>query len=301
MTAAPTQAAVAWRAMRPQQWIKNSFVLAPLMFAGPQLIEQGALTSGLVGQVLLAALAFCLASSATYLLNDLHDIAADRAHPVKCQRPIASGALPHRQAWAVFGALLATALGIGLAVRWTLAATLVGYLVINVAYSKGLKRIAYVDAVVISAGFLLRTVAGGEAARVHLSYWLIGSTMLLALFLALGKRKHELLTSDSGHRAALEQYRMEHLNFALGVLAALAAGSYALYTRDPGTIARFGTDKLLWTLPFVLFGLWRFYQLLDDHTTAQSPTDRMLRDPIFVANGLLTVTAMGVVIYGLGG
>ncbi len=295
----PARWVVLLRAMRPHQWVKNTFVLAPLLFAGPELLRRGELDADVVVRVGLAILAFCLGSSATYLLNDLHDVQADRAHPVKRLRPIAAGALPINQAWAAFAVLLVAALTLALAVGAQVAAIQGGYFAMNVAYSRGLKRIAYVDAVVISCGFLLRALAGGEAARVHLSAWLIACTVLLALFLALGKRKHELMTSDAEHRAALEHYRIEHLNFALGVLAALAAGAYALYARDPATIARFGTDRLLFTLPFALFGLWRFYQLLDDHTTAQSPTERMLRDPIFLGNGLLGGIAVVLVIYGV--
>ncbi len=285
--------------MRPHQWVKNTFVLAPLLFAGPDLLRKGELNGEVVLRVALAILAFCLGSSATYLLNDLHDVEADRAHPVKRLRPIAAGDLPVGHAWLAFGVLIAAALGLALVVEPRVAVIQAGYFAMNLAYSKGLKRIAYLDAVVISCGFLLRALAGGEAARVHLSSWLIACTVLLALFLALGKRKHELMTSDAEHRAALEHYRIEHLNFALGVLAALASGAYALYARDPATIARFGTDRLLLTLPFALFGLWRFYQLLDDHSTAQSPTERMLRDPIFLGNGLLGGVAVVLVIYGV--
>ncbi len=295
---APARWRVLLQAMRPHQWVKNSFVLAPLLFAGPELSRQGKLTPGVVVAVVTATLAFCLASSATYLLNDLHDIAGDRAHPVKCNRPIASGALPIAAAWRAFAVLLTAALVLALTVKWTVAAICSGYFAMNVAYSKGLKRIAYVDALVISAGFLLRALAGGEAAAVHLSRWLIGCTALLALFLALGKRKHELLTSAVAHRAALQQYRIEHLNFALGVLATATAMTYFQYTRDPTTIQRFATDGLMWTVPFVLYGLWRFYQLLDDRDTAQSPTDRMLRDKLFLANAGAGLASIGWCLYG---
>ena len=294
----PGRVGVLLRAMRPHQWVKNGFVLAPLAFAGPELARAGRLNVHVVVQVLMATLAYCLASSATYLLNDLHDVLADRAHPVKCKRPIASGELPQAAAWRAFAALLLVALGLAFAVKWTVAAICAGYFVMNVAYSKGLKRVAYVDALVISVGFLLRALAGGEAAQVHLSRWLIGFTALLALFLALGKRKHELLTSPTAHRAALQQYRIEHLNFALGGLAAATAITYFQYTQDPATVQRFHTDGLVWTVPFVLFGLWRFYTLLDDRETAQSPTERMLRDPIFVGDVVLGLVSIGWCLYG---
>lgn len=298
MATAPRVWAVLLRAMRPHQWIKNVFVVVPLVFAGPELAKRGQLDAAHGLRALLAACGFCLASSATYLLNDLQDVAADRAHPVKKLRPIAAGLLPEPLAWRAFGVLLVAALGLGAAVDLSVAGIFGAYLAMNLAYSRGLKRIAYVDAVVIASGFLLRTLAGGEAAGVHLSRWLITCTVLLALFLALGKRKHELLTSDAGHRAALEHYRVEHLNFALGCAAAAAAGSFALYARDPATVARFGTDALIYTLPFVIACLFRFYQLLDDVSTAQSPTERMLRDRFFVVAIGGGAAAIGAVIYG---
>jgi 4-hydroxybenzoate polyprenyltransferase len=188
-----------------------------------------------------------------------------------------------------------------LAIRWTVAAIVAGYFVMNVLYSNGLKKVAYVDALVIALGFLLRLLAGGEATQVHLSRWLVGCTVLLAIYLALGKRKHELLTSHDGHRASLRAYRVEHLNFALGVLAAATCGAYLAYTLDKETAARFHTDWLPWTTPFPVFGLMRFYQLVEDGKTAASPTDRMLRDPLFIINVLLWGAALGVILYRPGG
>ncbi len=286
------------RSMRPRQWVKNAFVLAPLVFAGPELLQTGRFTGGLLAQALLAAAAFCMASSATYLLNDLHDLQADRQHPIKRLRPIAAGELSEQRAWTAFGVLLVVALGGAAALELSLAGIVGLYFAINVAYSKGLKRIAYVDAAVIASGFLLRLLAGGEATGVHLSAWLIACTVLLALFLALGKRKHELLTSDAGHRSALQSYKLEHLNFALGVLAAATCGAYLSYTLDPTTRARFHTDWLPYTTPLPVFGLLRFYGLLDNRETAASPTDRMLGDPpILVAAGLWAAV-IAFLIYG---
>ncbi len=286
------------RAMRPRQWVKNVFVTAPLVFAGPELLQTGRFSVWLLAQALVAALAFCLASSATYLLNDLHDLDADRQHPVKRLRPIAAGELTASQAWTAFGALLVVALAGAAAVGWSVAGIVSLYFAINVAYSKGLKRIAYVDALVIASGFLLRLLAGGEATGIHLSRWLIACTVLLALFLALGKRKHELLTSDTAHRSALQSYKLEHLNFALGVLAAATCGAYLSYTLDPETRQRFQTDWLPYTTPLPVFGLLRFYGLLDDRATAASPTDRMLSDPPILVAAALWAATIAALIYG---
>lgn len=289
------------REMRPQQWVKNVFVLAPLLFAGPALRAQGAWTLPLLLRVLLGFAVFCLASSATYILNDLHDLEADRAHPVKRMRPIASGALPERLAWAWFGAFLALAAVGALQVGPWFAASVGAYFAMNLAYSKGLKRVAWVDTVLIALGFLLRILAGGEAASVHLSRWLVTCTVLLALFLALGKRKHELLTSDTTHRAALSGYRASHVQVALWTLAAGTVAAYAGYTLDPQTTARFHTSLLPWTVPFPFLGLWRFARLLDRPDTAHSPTERMLRDPLFVLNLLAWAGVTLAMIYGLFG
>lgn len=301
MTALRARVGAVVREMRPHQWVKNVFVLAPLVFAGPHLRTQGELTAALVLRVLAGCAVFCLASSATYLLNDLHDVEADRAHPVKRLRPIASGQLPEREAWLWFGLLLGVA---GTGALWMggwFAGTVAAYFTMNLAYSKGLKHVPWVDALVIALGFLLRILAGGEAASVQLSRWLVTCTVLLALFLALGKRKHELLTSDTTHRSALSGYRIRHVHLALWLLAVGTVVAYAGYTFDPETAQRFHTHLLPWTVPFPALGLWRFASLLNHTDTAHSPTERMLRDPWFVLNLLAWGVTIVAMIYVTGG
>lgn len=307
-----TELRALWQTMRPHQWPKNVFVLIPLVFAGPELLAAGAFGALIVARVALAALCFCLASSATYVLNDLHDVEADRAHPVKCNRPIAAGRLPEPRAWrwlyALLGVDAALAVAIGLWIGaghgslWgtgtTFVAVIALYFAQNVAYSKGLKKVAYVDAAIIATGFLLRVLAGSAAAAVAPSHWLLACTALLAMFLALGKRKHEVMTADTKARSSLKVYKLEHLNVALMVLALLTSVAYLAYTLDPDTISRFHTRHLPWTTPFGVFGLWRFSKLLDMHDTAHSPTERMLRDPAFLANLALGTLAVGLLIYG---
>ncbi len=293
-----THARALLREMRPHQWVKNVFVVAPLLFAGPMLREHGELTGAVTLRVLAGFAVFCLASSTTYILNDLHDLTADRAHPIKRHRPIASGALPERLAWAWFGAFLALAAVGALYVGPWFAACVGAYFAMNLAYSKGLKHVAWVDTAVIAFGFLLRILAGGEAASVQLSRWLVTCTVLLALFLALGKRKHELLTSDASHRVALSGYRASHLQIALWILALGTVAAYAGYTLDADTAQRFHTRLLPWTVPFPVLGLWRFSRLLDRPDTAHSPTERMLRDPLFVLNLLAWAGTTLVLIYG---
>lgn len=305
-----------WQTMRPHQWVKNVFVLVPLIFAGPILRSQGMLGTLMVARVVLAALCFCLASSATYVLNDLHDAEADRAHPIKRGRPIASGVLPEPRAWQFLWSLLLLDAVLAVLIGWWIGAgpqtstthfgtglafcaTIATYFAQNVAYSKGLKKVAYVDAAIIASGFLLRVLAGSAAAGVEPSHWLLACTALLAMFLALGKRKHEVVTSDARHRANLKVYRLSHLNAALAILAILTSAAYLSYTLDPVTIAHFHTSRLPWTTPFGVFGLWRFSRLLDARDTAHSPTERMLHDGPFLANLALGVLVVGLLIYGV--
>ena len=234
------------------------------------------------------------------------DAEADRAHPVKRLRPIAAGLLPAARAKRWLAALLAFDATLTLAIAcWVgesgvvFGLTIAGYFVQNLAYSLGLKKIAYVDAAIIATGFLLRVLAGSAAAPVPASHWLLACTALLAMFLALGKRKHEVLTSDVKHRANLRDYRLSHLNFALAILAILTSAAYLLYTLDLETVRRFHTSRLPWTTPFGVFGLWRFSRLLDARDTAHSPTERMLRDRPFLINLAAGTITVGLLIYGV--
>ncbi len=295
-----------WQTMRPHQWVKNVFVLVPLVFAGPELIAHHALSPVMIVRVAMAALCFCLASSATYVLNDLLDAEADRAHPVKRLRPIAAGLLLESRARLWLGVLLGldalATIGIALWVGSNgllFGLAILGYFAQNLAYSLGLKKVAYVDAAIIAMGFLLRVLAGSAAAPVEASQWLLACTALLAMFLALGKRKHEVLTSDVKHRANLKVYRLSHLNIALTVLAVLTSAAYLLYTLDSDTVRRFHTSLLPWTTPFGVFGLWRFSRLLDARDTAHSPTERMLHDVPFLLNLAAGTLAVGFIIYGV--
>lgn len=270
-------------AMRPIQWVKNVFVLAPLVF-GLRLTDPGSL--------MLAAIAFglfCLVSSAVYFLNDLSDRDADQKHPTKRFRPIASGELPVEVARPGMVALVALALGLGVVVDVRVALILLGYFVLNVAYTMQLKKVAFLDIGCIALGFLLRVLAGGLAIDVKVSSWLLACTFLLASLLALGKRKHELAVvmrdgKTDGTRAVLENYVDAHIDWAMRLLTLVTTASYAAYALAPSTSAHFGTDKLFWTLPFVILGLARFFQLVNQREDARSPTDLMVRDAPFLAN-----------------
>ncbi len=282
------------QAMRPHQWVKNGFVLAPLIFAR-QLTEPTSL--------LASALAFCAFSavaSAIYLLNDAMDVERDRLHPSKRHRPIASGALPVRVALAA-AALLAPG---GLALAWLTqpgaVATIATYLVVNIAYSIRLKHIALLDVFIIALGFLLRVIAGALAVGVGISPWLLICTFFVALFMAFGKRRAELeeLGGDAtGHRAALAEYNAGFVDKALAALMAMTVMSYALYTIDALVIARLGTDALVLTVPLVLFGVLRYlYQI--HRGQGGSPTTLVLRDHVLQATVGVYVLMVTAAIYG---
>lgn len=287
--------------MRPHQWVKNLFVVAPLVFS-KHLFDVAFAT-----RTLIATLAFCALSGAVYAFNDLRDAELDRAHPLKRHRPIASGALSEQAAMVLFGVLALAGLAASAALAWSLAAVALAYLVLNLAYSTGLKRIAYLDVTIIAAGFLLRVLAGGLAIHVPLSSWLIACTVLLSSMLGFGKRAHEVsLAHAAGRdptetRSSLRGYSTSTLTWIMLALAVTTMVSYALYTQDARTVAFFGTRQLVWTLPFCVLGIFRYLQLALWRPRAQSPTEAMLRDPLFLANLALWGLAVLAIIYDLPG
>lgn len=291
-----TTLGVLLRAMRPHQWVKNLFVLAPVVFGG-HLLHPGPMALAL-----LAFLLFCLLSGAVYLMNDTADREADRLHPLKRHRPIAAGLLSVRTAmWAVV-VIVGTTLPTAYIISPWLALVAAGYFALNVAYSFVLKHVVFVDIVSIAAGFILRILGGAVAVRVPISPWLVLCTFLLALFLGMGKRKHErLVGGETGNlrRRVLAHYKVSHLNMALNITAAVTIFSYLLYTTSERTIRVFGTSNLVFTVPFIVFGLIRFMQIVETHREEESPTDYIVKDIPFVANLLLWAATIVVVIYVL--
>lgn len=283
--------------LRPHQWVKNLFVAAPLVFA-KQLGD-----GHLVARAALAVLAFCLLSGAVYAFNDVRDVEADRVHPRKRLRPIAAGQLGERAGLVLAGVLAVAALGLALALSPATAAWAAGYLVINILYSLALKHVAFVDVLVIAAGFVARVAAGGAAIAVAPSRWLLLCTGLLATFLGLGKRAHELtLAHRDGRdaattRAALAGYRLDVVRVAMVVLGLATGVAYVLYTIDAHTVAFFGTRELPWSAPFCILGLGRFAWLTLATTTRDSPTDAMLRDWPFLLNLAAWAATILVIVY----
>ncbi|HPA95877.1 MAG: decaprenyl-phosphate phosphoribosyltransferase [Acidobacteria bacterium] len=281
------------RSLRPAQWTKNLFVLVPLLFAG-RLSDPAA-----VGAALLAFASFSAAASAVYLFNDLRDRERDRAHPLKRHRPLASGRLS--PAVAAVAALLLAAAAAAVAVRLGVAFGLAlgAYLAINLLYTLALKRLVILDVMAIAAGFLLRVLGGAAAIPVAVSPWLLLCTGFLSLFLGFSKRRHELLLSPdaTGGREVLAHYSPAFLDQMINVVTASTVVCYALYAVDAQTVAKFGSERLILTLPMVLFGIFRYLYLAYQVSDPRSPTDAILTDLPFLANLLLWAATAAAIVY----
>jgi 4-hydroxybenzoate polyprenyltransferase len=283
------------RSLRPAQWAKNTFVLAPLVFAG------GLAAPGALARALAAFAAFCAASSAVYLANDLRDREQDRNHPRKRHRPIAAGTLPAGVAGAAAVVLGAAALAASPALGRDFAAALGGYLALQGLYTLWFKRVVILDALAIALGFVLRVYAGAAAVSVAVSPWLFLCTIFLALFLAFSKRRHELvLLADgaSSQRGVLTEYSPVFLDQMMNVVTASAVVCYALYAVAPETVAKHGGRSLLVTVPLVLFGIFRYLYLVYHRQEERNPTEAILRDPPFLINMALWGAAVLAIVYG---
>ncbi len=281
--------------MRPAQWAKNLFVLAPLVFA------HGLLSGALVGRGLAAFGAFCAASSAVYLFNDLRDRESDRHHPLKRHRPIAAGTLPASLAAAAAALLGAVAVAVALWLGPAFALILALYLAQNLLYSMGLKEVVILDVLLISVGFVLRVLGGGAAVGVEVSRWLLLCTIFLALFLAASKRRHELELLDErarDQRQVLSHYSPAFLDQMINVVTASAVVSYALYAVAPETTEKYDTQNLVYTIPLVLFGIFRYLYLVYQHPGEESPTEALLTDRPFLLNLILWGAAVVWIVYG---
>lgn len=285
--------------LRPRQWIKNLIVLAPLIFS------LNVFRLDMVMLSLVALGVFCLLSGSVYLFNDLTDYKQDRAHPVKKHRPIASGRITRKGALA-FGLVVAAA---GLAIAaWTDISffwVCLAYTGIMVFYSLGLKHMVVLDVLIISIGFVLRAIAGVEILKgadpgVVLSPWLLVCTLFLALFLGFSKRRNELdlLAHKAGlHRKSLEDYSKEFLDSMIAVVTAATVIAYAIYTIWPGTVEKFNTRNLIYTVPFVVFGLFRYMYLVIMRNEGGSPSEILVSDAPLVIDIVLWVVVAGLVLY----
>jgi 4-hydroxybenzoate polyprenyltransferase len=287
------------RALRPHQWLKNTVVFAALIFAKRFTDPGSVLDAGLTFAL------FCGISSAVYLINDLLDIQADRRHPAKSLRPIASGQVPTPLAVGTAVSLAAVSLAGGWALSSSVTLVLAGYLVMNLAYSLWLKRVVILDVMVLAAGFLLRAVAGGLVLDVEISHWLILCATLLSLFLGFCKRRNELEVLEEGageHRFILREYSFPFLDQMISVVTASTLVAYCFYTLSPEVQAKLGTDGLPYTIPFVLYGIFRYLYLVYHRSEGGSPTRAFFTDrPLLIDVALWVFTAILVLGGKLGG
>ncbi len=280
--------------MRIQQWIKNLFMFAALVFAGHLFMMQDLL------RLCAGFLSFSFVASSIYIFNDMFDLDKDRLHPVKSLRPLPAGKLAVGTAAAASVVLFAVGIAGGFALRIEFGAILLGYAVMNVLYTMKLKEVVILDVMVIAAGFVLRVIAGAEIIDVPISEWLIICTVLLSLFLGFSKRRHELTILETGansHRAVLEHYSPYFLDQMIGIVTASTVMSYALYTISEETVRKFGTSRLIYTVPFVLYGIFRYLYLVHKMDEGGNPTKVAMTDKPLLLNIILWIITAAIIIY----
>lgn len=289
----PFVAASLFRSLRPAQWTKNLIVFAALIFGERLFDPTAALYAG------VAFLAFCGLSGVVYLVNDIVDREADRQHPLKRLRPVAAGVLPVSVASVAAAGISTVALAASFWLGPAFFLHAVAYLLLQVAYSLGLKRQVILDVLAIAIGFVLRASAGGAAVGVHVSQWLLLCTILLALFLALAKRRHEItLLGDNAlhHRAILGEYTPYLVDQMIAVVTASTLMGYAFYAVSPETAERFGTPWLGLTIPFPLYGIFRYLYLVHRRSQGGSPTELLLADrPLLLCVALWALAVVGII------
>ena len=289
-------------ALRPSQWTKNIVVLAAFLFAYWDRLRAQPLTLFDLLVATAGMLLFCIVSSGIYVLNDIRDIDADRRHPLKRLRPVAAARIPVRQAWTISISLLCAGLVASYVLSRPFGLVVSCYVLIQLVYSYWLKQVALIDILVIAAGFVLRAVAGAVVLNeVTISPWLLLCAFLLAIFLALCKRRHEKILLDdtvNQHRPSLEKYDKRLLDQLIGISASATIVSYAVYTLWPQTVKKFGTAGLGITIPFVIFGIFRYLDLVYRHEKGDRPEKILLTDlPLLVDLALYGMTVLAVFLF----
>lgn len=283
------------RLIRVQQWVKNLFLFLPIFFAGQLFSNATALLN-----VCFGFLAFSFIASAIYVINDYQDIEEDRNHPVKKFRPLAAGEISTQFAVVITAVLFIAGFGIAWFLDVWFIAILGTYFVFNVAYSMGLKDFPLIDIFIIALGFLFRTVAGGVVAGVPVSQWLIIMVFLLALFLALAKRRDDIvlhLSSGKRMRKSVKNYNLEFLGACLTMVSGIIIVAYLMYTISGEVIMRLGTPHLYFTSVFVIAGLMRYLQITMVDNDSGSPTRILYKDRFIRATIILWIISFYVIIY----
>ena len=272
--------------LRPAQWVKNLLVFAALIFSLHLFVPTSVVRS------LAAFVAFCLVTSAAYVLNDVHDAERDRRHPIKRSRPVAAGRVSAQSALTLSAALATVGLLVSAALGPRFAAIVAAYVVLQLFYSFTLKDVVILDAMAIATGFVLRAVGGGVVIDVYVSPWLVICTFLLALFLGFSKRRHEVVLLEgaaSAHREALRDYSPYFLDQMISVVTASTVLAYAIYTVSPEVREKLHTDSLYLTIPFVLYGIFRYLYLVHQREGGGNPTHELLTDRPLWVNVLLWI------------
>lgn len=280
--------------LRIPHWIKNSFIFAAIIFSKHFFILSD------LFKVCTAFILLCLISSAGYIINDIVDLKEDKKHPSKARRPIASGELSKTTALSISIILVIFAIPCGILLNRAFGIVLIIYLGLQLIYSFLLKQKVILDVFGIASAFILRVIAGGVVIDVAISSWLLICTGLIALFLGLNKRRHELvLLGDEAykHRRVLTEYNPYFLDQMISVVTASTVIVYILYTLSAETINRFGTDKLIFTIPFVLYGVFRYLYLVHQKEKGGSPTKLLLTDPPLLINITFWVLTSIIIIY----
>ncbi len=280
--------------MRPKQWIKNLLLFAALLFAGKAGEWDAAY------HAIEAFIAFCILSSAVYLLNDSLDAEADRQHPTKCNRPIAAGRIPVYEGILISVTLALMGLVISYLVGFNFFITAIIYLALTTAYTLVLKRVVIIDVLAISLGYVLRAVAGAEAIDVEISPWLVICTLLLTLFIALAKRRGELVMlqeNATNYRKILEEYSPGLLDQMIAVVTASTVVAYCLYTVDDRTLQVVGTGNLVYTVPIVIYGIFRYLYLMHQHKLGGQPDQLLLSDIPLLSTVAIYTIVVGLILY----
>ncbi|MCW3465704.1 decaprenyl-phosphate phosphoribosyltransferase [Chitinophaga nivalis] len=280
--------------LRPKHWAKNAFLFIPLFFAG----EIFNWTK--VQHVMVAFVSFCLIASSIYIINDYRDIEADRKHPKKCKRPLASGAVSKTAALVMFVLCIVAGMALALSIKQKFAFVVSIYFVLNLLYTYGLKDVSILDIIILATGFVLRIKAGSVASHIAVSEWLVIMVFLLALFMGIAKRRDDVLIklkSGEEMRKAAKGYNLDFMNVMLSLVAAVIIVAYLMYTLSPETEQRFNTYRLYYTCLFVIGGLLRYLQITYVENDTGSPTRILYKDRFIQLTILLWVLSFYVIIY----
>lgn len=280
--------------LRPKDWAKNLFLFLPLFF-GRQIFDSAKLIS-----VSLGFLAFCCVASSVYIINDYRDREDDRKHPVKCRRPLASGAVSPNIALLICALLLIGGFALAWEIRDKFFFVLAVYFLINLGYSLGLKSIAILDIMLLAAGFVLRIKGGSVISLVPLSEWIVIMVFLLAVFMAIGKRRDDVLlklSSGTDMRKSVKGYSLELLNVLLALVCAVIVVAYLMYTLDPRTTKNAGSDRLFYTSVFVLAGIMRYLTIIYVSADSGSPTKILYKDRFIQITLLLWIASFTLLLY----